>query len=127
MVEPRGFSLDDARVKRAGLDYWPRVKPLIWPDWKLLEKKLPEFGEPFFFSSEGTRDYWDVRFPPRTLLVFGRESDGLPLGIRQSHNDHMLRLPMVDPQLRSLNLANTVAVVLYEVLRQRHRALNSNR
>ena len=76
---------------------------------------------------EGARDYWDVLFPPRTVLVFGRESDGLPLGIRQSHNDHMLRLPMVDPQLRSLNLANTVAVVLYEVLRQRHRALNSNR
>tara|TARA_B100001146_G_C16200641_1_gene444345 strand:- start:5368 stop:5883 length:516 start_codon:yes stop_codon:yes gene_type:complete len=127
LVEPLGFSLDDARVKRAGLDHWPRVNPLIWPDWKLLEKKLPEFGEPFFFSSEGTRDYWDVLFPPRTVLVFGRESDGLPLGIRQSHNDHMLRLPMVDPQLRSLNLANTVAVVLYEVLRQRHRALNSNR
>ena len=52
LVEPLGFSLDDARVKRAGLDYWPRVNPLIWPDWELLEKKLPEFGEPFFFSSD---------------------------------------------------------------------------
>jgi len=60
LVEPLGFSLDDARVKRAGLDYWPRVNPLVWPDWELLENKLPEFGEPFFFSSEGTRDYWDV-------------------------------------------------------------------
>ena len=126
LVEPLGFSLDDARVKRAGLDYWPRVNPLIWPDWQLLERRLPELGEPFFFSSEATRNYWDVSFPPRTVLVFGRESNVLSAEIRRSHTKRMLRLPMADPQLRSLNLANSVAVVLYEVLRQRHHAVDSS-
>jgi len=124
LVEPLGFSLDDARVKRAGLDYWPRVRPLVWPDWQSLERKLPELGEPFFFSAEATSDYWDIAFPPRTVLVFGRESDGLPAEIRGRHAERMLRVPMADPELRSLNLANSVAVVLYEVLRQRHLAAN---
>jgi len=123
LVEPLGFSLDDARVRRAGLDYWSRVRPLVWADWQTFERRLPELGEPFFFSSEATRDYWDVSFPPRTVLVFGRESDGLPGEVRRHHADRLLRLPMVDPQLRSLNLANSVAVVLYEVLRQRRRGV----
>ncbi|MCH7825795.1 MAG: tRNA (cytidine(34)-2'-O)-methyltransferase [Acidobacteria bacterium] len=127
LVAPLGFSLDDAHVKRAGLDYWPRVAPLVWPDWQSLERRLPELGEPFFFSAEATRDYWDVAFPSRTVLLFGRESDGLPAEIRRCHADRMLRLPMVDPRLRSLNLANSVAVALYEVLRQRRCAADPSR
>jgi len=119
LVEPLGFSLDDARVKRAGLDYWPRVRPVVWSEWRALEARLPELGESFFFSSDADRDYWDVSFPSRTVLVFGRESDGLPAPVRERYAHRMLRLPMADSQLRSLNLANTVAVVLYEVVRQR--------
>jgi len=120
LVEPLGFSLDDARVRRAGLDYWPRVKPRVWSSWEDLEARLPEIGAPYFFSSDAERDYWDVSFPERVVLVFGRESVGLPGEIRRRYADRLLRLPMIDPELRSLNLANTVTAAVYEVLRQRN-------
>jgi tRNA (cytidine/uridine-2'-O-)-methyltransferase len=119
LIEPLGFEIDDRRVRRAGLDYWPRVDPRVWPDWARFEERLPALGEPFFFSSDATRDFWDASFLSDTVLVFGRESVGLPDEIRRRYADRMLRLPMKDPELRSINLANTVAVVLYEALRQR--------
>ena len=121
LVEPLGFEIDDARVKRAGLDYWPRVNPRIWVDWEGIETRLPELGKPWFFSSEADVDFWDASFVDPTVLVFGRESVGLSPEIRERYADRLLRLPMRDAQLRSLNLANCVAVVLYEALRQRRR------
>jgi tRNA (cytidine/uridine-2'-O-)-methyltransferase len=122
LVEPLGFSLEEREVRRAGLDYWPRVQPRVWPSWESLERRLPELGEPFFFSAEAPRDLWSVRYPERLALVFGRESAGLPLGLRKRYRDRLLAIPMVDPALRSLNLSSAVAVVLYEVLRQREAA-----
>jgi len=119
LVEPLGFSLAEREVRRAGLDYWPRVAPRVWPDWKGFEAVLPDFGEPYFFSNEGERPFWDVSYPERTVLVFGRESDGLPRALRERYRDRLLRIPMVDAELRSLNLSTTVAVALFEVLRQR--------
>ncbi|MDY7094055.1 MAG: tRNA (cytidine(34)-2'-O)-methyltransferase [Acidobacteriota bacterium] len=119
LVEPLGFDLDDRRVRRAGLDYWPRVAPRVWSGWPELEAELPALGEPFFFSADGERDLWEVSFPERPVLVFGRESVGLPAELREAYRDRLLRLPMADPQLRSLNLSTAVAVALYEVLRQR--------
>jgi tRNA (cytidine/uridine-2'-O-)-methyltransferase len=119
LVEPLGFSLDDREVRRAGLDYWPRVRPQVWPSWESLEEKLPELGEPFFFSAEAPRDLWSVRYPERVVLVFGRESAGLPLGMRKRFRDRLVAIPMLDPELRALNLSSSVAVALYEVLRQR--------
>lgn len=119
LVEPLGFSLDDARVKRAGLDYWPRVRPRVWQSWEGIEADLGNLGEPFFFSSDAPRDYWDASFVGPSVLVFGPESVGLSEVIKRRYGDRLLRLPMADPELRSLNLANSVAVALYEVLRQR--------
>jgi tRNA (cytidine/uridine-2'-O-)-methyltransferase len=119
LVEPLGFSLDDREVRRAGLDYWPRVRPLVWPSWERFEQTLPELGEAFFFSSEAPRDLWSVRFPQRVVLVFGKESVGLPLGLRKRFSERLLAIPMLDPALRSLNLSSAVAVALYEVMRQR--------
>ncbi|HEY8020113.1 MAG TPA: tRNA (cytidine(34)-2'-O)-methyltransferase [Thermoanaerobaculia bacterium] len=119
LVEPLGFSLADARVRRAGLDYWPRVDPRVWPDWESFAAALPDLGEPFLFSSEAPRDLWSVRFPERAVLVFGKESVGLPPELRQAHRERLVRIPMADPELRSLNLSTAVAVALYEVLRQR--------
>lgn len=121
LIEPLGFELDDARVRRAGLDYWPRVQPRVWPDWTSFEARMAELGEPWFFSSDATVDFWEASFVGPTVLVFGRESDGLPAEIRARYADRMLRLPMRDPELRSINLANSVAVALYEALRQRRR------
>jgi tRNA (cytidine/uridine-2'-O-)-methyltransferase len=118
LVAPLGFSLDEREVRRAGLDYWPRVDPRVWPSWTALEERLPDLGEPFFFSAEGERDYWSATYPERTVLVFGKESVGLAPEIRERYRGRLLKIPMLDPELRSLNLSTSVAVVLYEVLRQ---------
>jgi tRNA (cytidine/uridine-2'-O-)-methyltransferase len=121
LVEPLGFSLDEKEVRRSGLDYWPRVNPKVWPSLVAFEEALPELGTPFFFSAEATRPLWDIAFPERTVLVFGRESIGLPAELRERHRDSLVSVPMADPALRSLNLSTTVAVAAYEVLRQRRR------
>ena len=119
LIEPLGFSLQEKQVRRAGLDYWPRVKPQIWPDWASFEEQLPDLGESFFVSPEASRRIYDVRFPGRAVLVFGRESEGLPAAIRQAHRDRLVSIPMFDPGLRSLNVSTCVGIALYEVLRQR--------
>lgn len=119
LVEPLGFSLGEREVRRAGLDYWPRVDPCVWPSWAAFAERLPELGEPFFFSAEAGRDFWSVEYPERTVLVFGRESVGLSPEIRERYQDRLLRIPMLDAGLRSLNLSTCVALAVYEVLRQR--------
>ena len=82
LVRPLGFSLEDRRVRRAGLDYWPRVAPRVWPDWESLEAELPGLGPPFLFSADAARDLWSVRFPRPAVLVFGSEAEGLPRRLR---------------------------------------------
>ena len=118
LVEPLGFSLDEREVRRAGLDYWERVEPRVWPGWDALEAALPDLGEPFFVSPDAERAVWDVRYPERTVLVFGRESTGLPAVIRERHEDRLVGLPMLDPALRSLNVSTAAGIATYEVLRQ---------
>jgi tRNA (cytidine/uridine-2'-O-)-methyltransferase len=118
LVEPLGFSLDEREVRRAGLDYWDRVEPRVWPSWDAFEAALPRLGEPFLASPDAGRDVWDVAFPDRTVLVFGRESVGFPARLRERYRDRLVRLPMRDPALRSLNVSTCVGIVLYEVLRQ---------
>jgi tRNA (cytidine/uridine-2'-O-)-methyltransferase len=119
LVEPLGFSLAGREVRRAGLDYWPRVDLQVWPSWEALAPRLPELGEPFFFSTEAERSFWSVIYPPRVALVFGRESTGLPPALRERHRDRLLAIPIADPAVRSLNLSTAVALAVYEVLRQR--------
>jgi tRNA (cytidine/uridine-2'-O-)-methyltransferase len=118
LVEPLGFSLDERELRRAGLDYWQRVEPRVWPGWDEFEAALPGLGEPFFASPEASRDLWQVRYPERTVLVFGRESIGLPAAVRERYGDRLVRLPMHDPALRSVNVSTCVGILLYEVLRQ---------
>ena len=119
LVRPLGFFLGERQVKRAGLDYWPRVDPRIWSDWSEFEAELPDLGEPFFFSAEAERDYWSLDYPQRTVLIFGKESAGLPPEIRERHRDRLVRIPILDPEIRSLNLSTSVALAVYEVMRQR--------
>ena len=118
LVEPLGFSLDEREVRRAGLDYWDRVKPRLWPAWDDFEAALPELGEPFLVSPGADRTLWDVRYPERTVLIFGRESVGLPMAVRERYRDRAVSLPMEDPDLRSLNVSTAVGVAAYEVQRQ---------
>ena len=118
LVEPLGFSLDEREVRRAGLDYWDRVKPRVWSGWDDFEAALPELGEPFLASPEAGRTLWDVRYPERTVLILGRESVGLPAAVRERYRERLVRLPMKDSALRSVNVSTAVGILAYEVRRQ---------
>ena len=78
LVRPLGFSLDDKEVRRAGLDYWPRVRPQVWPSWDDFEHALPSLGTPLFFTARGVRSFQELVYPRPAALIFGRESVGLP-------------------------------------------------
>ncbi|MBK8247876.1 MAG: tRNA (cytidine(34)-2'-O)-methyltransferase [Gemmatimonadetes bacterium] len=120
LVEPLGFSLDEREVKRAGLDYWPHVDLRTWPSWEAFEAELPAFGTPWFFSTKGTRTYWDAPLGAYTdsVLVFGRETGGLPVDLLHRYADQVVRMPMMSPLVRSLNLSTSVGVAVYEAIRQ---------
>lgn len=122
LIEPLGFSLDDRQVKRAGLDYWEHVDLRRWPSWDEFEKRLPALGEPFFFSTKATRLYWDAPLGALrdVVLVFGRETGGLPRELHERYRDRFVVIPIESPHVRSLNLSTSVALAVYEVLRQRH-------
>ena len=119
LIHPLGFSLADREVRRAGLDYWEHVDLREWPDWESFEKQLPNFGEPFFFTTRSDRVYWDKSFGDRTVLIFGRETGGLPDSLLGRYADRTCRIPMESEDVRSLNLSTCVGIALYEVLRQR--------
>ena len=121
LVEPLGFSLNERQVRRAGLDYWEHVDVRVWPDWDAFERELPALGETFFFSTKATRPFWDAPLGDSSniVLVFGRETGGLPAEIHERYRDRFIGIPMVSPLVRSLNLSTSVAVAVYEVLRQR--------
>ena len=118
LVEPLGFEITDARLKRAGLDYWQHLKWRRWSSWNDFEAGLPPGARVWFVESNGPRRYTEARFEPGDFIVFGKETKGLPLNLVKRHEERWLRLPMFNPDVRSLNLSNCVAVVLYEALRQ---------
>lgn len=121
LIAPLGFSLDDREVKRAGLDYWEHVDVRVWPSWDVFETALPAFGEPYFFSTKASRSLWDAPLgaPNGIVLVFGRETGGLPAELHQRYSDRFVAMPILSQRVRSLNLSTSVAIALYEVLRQR--------
>ncbi len=121
LIEPLGFSLDERQVKRAGLDYWEHVDLRVWPSWSAFEEQLPALGEPYFFSTKATRSLWDAPLgaPDSVVLIFGRETGGLPAEIHEKYRDQFLTMPILSPRVRSLNLSTSVALAAYEVLRQR--------
>lgn len=120
LIEPLGFSLDDRQVKRAGLDYWEHVDLRVWPNWEAFEAQLPALGEPFFFSTKATRLLWDAPLgtAQEAVLIFGRETGGLPPALHEQYRDRFVAMPILSSRVRSLNLSNSVAVAVYEVLRQ---------
>ena len=121
LIEPLGFSLDEREVKRAGLDYWEHVDLRVWPTWAVFEQQLPRLGEPYFFSTKATRLFWDAPLGASDdiALVFGRETGGLPRDIHERYRDRFVTMPIQSSWVRSLNLSTSVAIAVYEVLRQR--------
>ena len=117
VVGPTGFRLDDRAVRRAGLDYWPEVNLTRHRDLDGLYAALP--GARFIYLTTKARlSYADWAFAPDDCLVFGPETRGLPEGLLRANAEHCLTIPMPNPKVRSLNLATSVAIVLYEALRQ---------
>lgn len=120
LIEPLGFSLGEREVKRAGLDYWEHVDLHVWKSWEDFAVELPRLGEPYFFSTKGTRPFWDAPLGSANdvVLVFGRETGGLPPELHARYRDRFVTMPILSPKVRSLNLSTSVAIALYEVLRQ---------
>ncbi|MCP4659232.1 MAG: tRNA (cytidine(34)-2'-O)-methyltransferase [bacterium] len=118
LIAPLGFSLEARQVRRAGLDYWQYVEPRVWACWEEFAEALPRLGEPFFFTAEATRGLWSVRYPERSVLIFGSETAGLPPALRERYRQQLVSIPMRDSPVRSLNLSTSVAVAAVEVLRQ---------
>lgn len=116
LVRPLGFRLDESKLKRAGLDYWPHLAWEVVDHWEQLRDRLPD-ARYWFFSKTARQCYFDVRYEVGDALVFGSESQGLPASLLQRNSDRVVGLPM-NSAARSLNLASTAAVGIYEVLRQ---------
>ena len=117
LVKPLGFDISDKAVRRAGLDYWDKLDLTVYEN---LDEFLARHGREtlYYLSTKAKRRYTDVAFPDDCWLLFGRETRGLPEELVFSHPETALRIPM-GPTLRSLNLSNSVAIVVYEALRQR--------
>ena len=118
LVEPLGFSIDDKAVRRAGLDYWPYVKLEVHQS---LDAFMEKYGDHnmYLATTKGVHRHTDVQFQDEDMILFGRETKGLPKDFIAKHQENTLRIPMsADTRLRSLNLANSVNIVLFEALRQ---------
>lgn len=119
LVGKLGFSLEDKYLKRAGLDYWEYV------NWKHIPNTDSFFDQinikqddPWLLSTKGTKLYTDISFNKSSMLIFGSETKGLPQSIRDNYSERLITIPMVNTNIRSLNLANSVSIVLYESIRQ---------
>jgi len=116
LVKPFGFEINDARLKRAGLDYWKHISLHIYENIdEFFEKN--KTADMVFLSSHGTKDHWSVDYKDNMFFVFGKESVGLPKSIIEEHSEKLFKIPMFSTHIRSLNLANAVGVVVYEGLR----------
>jgi tRNA (cytidine/uridine-2'-O-)-methyltransferase len=116
LVRPLGFRVDDYYLRRAGLDYWEHLVWEVVDDWATLVSRLPQ-GELWLFTKTAHRLYTSVQYQRGEVLVFGSESQGLPASLLEQYAQRTLRIP-IRPDVRSLNLSNSVAVAVFEALRQ---------
>jgi tRNA (cytidine/uridine-2'-O-)-methyltransferase len=117
LIKPLGFSLDEKHLKRAGLDYWQFLELEIHESYEDFKNKYSE-GTFYFSTTKGTHIYTEVNYKEGDFIVFGKESAGLPQSIREDNIKNCIRVPMLESSTRSLNLSNTVSIVIYESLRQ---------
>jgi tRNA (cytidine/uridine-2'-O-)-methyltransferase len=117
LVGKLGFSLDDKHMKRAGLDYWPEVKLHLWESLPQLQQEHPQ-GRFWYTSKKATQSYTNVEYTSGDFLVFGKETLGLPEDLLAAEAQQAILIPIFSPAVRSLNLANSAAIILYEALRQ---------
>ena len=118
LIEPLGFRLNEKAIKRAGMDYWEHLDVTRYDDWDDFLERNPD-AKIYYATTKGKHVYSDVTYEPDCFLMFGKESGGIPEEILVRHPDNCIRIPMIG-DTRSLNLYNSVAIVLYEALRQNH-------
>ena len=116
LIEPLGFSLSEKNLKRAGMDYWKDLDVITYIDFEDFLEKNPD-AKIYMATTKAANVYTDVKYEPDCYIMFGKESAGIPEEILVNHKDNCIRIPMVG-DIRSLNLGNSVAIVLYEALRQ---------
>lgn len=116
LIKPLGFVIDDKHLKRAGLDYWPKLKYFVYESYEDFLAKNPN-AKIFYATTKAKRCYSEVSFEPDDFIMFGKESAGIPEEILVDNESTCIRIPMWG-DIRSLNLGNSVAVILYEALRQ---------
>ena len=116
LVKPFGFEIDDARLKRAGLDYWQHLNLNIYENIEEFFTKHKD-ANMVFLSSHGIQDHWNIPFEDNMFLIFGKESVGLSKSILEKHTDKIYKIPIYSEHVRSLNLANAVSIVVYEGLK----------
>ena len=117
LIEPLGFRIDDAKLKRAGLDYWHQLDITYYKDLNDFYARNPD-AQVYYFSTKAPQKYTDIKYPEKVYLMFGKETKGLPEELLRDNKSHCVRIPMRD-SLRSLNLSNSAAIAVYEVFRQR--------
>lgn len=116
LIGPLGFSLDEKQLKRAGLDYWKDLDVTVYDDFDDFMKKNPD-AKIYMATTKAVHVYSEVNYEPDCFIMFGKESAGIPEDILLQHKDTSIRIPMIG-DIRSLNLSNSVAIVLYEAVRQ---------
>lgn len=121
LIKPLGYSLDDRELKRAGLDYWKDVKVTVWENFEEMQAGRSPAARFFYLTTKTKRPYWDVCFQDGDILVFGRESKGLPEKLLATNQERCLTIPMVPNSARSLNLSTAAGIVVYEAVRQLNR------
>ena len=117
IIKPMGFTIDDKKLKRAGLDYWYLLDLTYYENLDDFFQKNPD-GQYFFFTTKARKAHSDVSYSDKAFLFFGKETKGLPEELLRDNKSHCVRIPMRD-SLRSLNLSNSAAIAVYEVFRQR--------
>ncbi|MFD2824485.1 tRNA (cytidine(34)-2'-O)-methyltransferase [Lacinutrix iliipiscaria] len=116
LVKPFGFEITDSRLKRAGLDYWQHLNLYYYENIDDFFNKN-EGVKMVFLSSHGKQNHWEIPFEDELFVIFGKESVGLPKSILESHSNKLYKIPIYSKNVRSLNLANAVSIVIYEGLR----------
>ncbi|ALE17242.1 tRNA (cytidine(34)-2'-O)-methyltransferase [Altererythrobacter epoxidivorans] len=118
LIHPLGFEIDDKRVKRSGLDYWPHIQLVEFASWEaFIAERSPRRDQMFLFEEYADRSFYEPEYPRDAYLVFGRETKGIPAEIVEAHRGQLVGLPMRSDKVRSLNLANTVAAAAYQAVK----------
>ena len=118
LIEPLGFHLDEKSIKRAGMDYWPKLNVTRYVDFNEFREQNPG-AKIYMATTKAKKTYTEVAYEPDCYIMFGKESAGIPEEILVENQETAIRIPMIN-DIRSLNLGNSVAIVLYEALRQNH-------